>query len=294
MSATFKIAKKKYTQSDLRRLLNEQKNKIKNSIEERIDSPLAKYNDVGQLTCILCKSIVRTASIWKVHVNSKQHKENVASAIQVKGHSEISFKRPANIPLPPSCQKKRLKIASSSEETVLQLNKRQTLDSTDANGFFEISVGQKLKGVSRLERISQTDNDSAFNIGKDEKIPEGFFDDPVKDARVRNQEYKDTQDEEWEKFQREIREESTLSNAIIAEEQDEATAERQIKEIDEQIRKWSRVLDLEKRKDIATKLKTESLDKIKAMESEHDSDDGGDYDIDEFFDWRAKRSDRRK
>lgn len=52
MSATFKIAKKKYTQSDLRRLLNEQKNKIKNSIEERIDSPLAKYPFQSQLVFI--------------------------------------------------------------------------------------------------------------------------------------------------------------------------------------------------------------------------------------------------
>lgn len=47
-------------------------------------------------------------------------------------------------------------------------------------------------------------------------------------------------EEEWEKFQKEIKEETTTSAEIIAGEQEEATAERQIDEIDEQIRNWSR------------------------------------------------------
>lgn len=53
-------------------------------------------------------------------------------------------------------------------------------------------------------------------------------------------EYKDPVEEEWEKFQKEIREETSASADIIAGEQEEATAERQIDEIDEQIRNWSR------------------------------------------------------
>lgn len=45
MSATFKLAaKKKYTQNDLRRLMNEQKAKATKEVASaRIDSPLAKY-----------------------------------------------------------------------------------------------------------------------------------------------------------------------------------------------------------------------------------------------------------
>lgn len=58
--------------------------------------------------------------------------------------------------------------------------------------------------------------------------------------QVRNIEYKDPNEEEWEKFQKEIKEEASASAEIIAGEQEEATAERQIDEIDEQIRNWSR------------------------------------------------------
>lgn len=58
--------------------------------------------------------------------------------------------------------------------------------------------------------------------------------------QARNIEYKDPVEEEWDKFQKEIKEEASASAEIIAGEQEEATAERQIDEIDEQIRNWSR------------------------------------------------------
>lgn len=77
---------------------------------------------------------------------------------------------------------------------------------------------------------------------KDEALPEGFFDDPIKDAKARNLDYKDPVEEEWDKFQKEIKAAADFSNAIIAEDQEEATAERQIDEIDEQIRNWSRYM----------------------------------------------------
>lgn len=42
MSATFKLAKQKHTQQELRKLMNEQKPKVQPSAT-KIDSPLAKY-----------------------------------------------------------------------------------------------------------------------------------------------------------------------------------------------------------------------------------------------------------
>lgn len=42
MSATFKLAKQKHTQHELRRLMNEQKPKAQ-PVTKKIDSPLAKY-----------------------------------------------------------------------------------------------------------------------------------------------------------------------------------------------------------------------------------------------------------
>lgn len=60
--------------------------------------------------------------------------------------------------------------------------------------------------------------------------------------QARNVEYKDPIQEEWEKFQKEIKEETTVSTQIIQDDQEEATAERQIQEIDEQLRNWTRYI----------------------------------------------------
>lgn len=58
--------------------------------------------------------------------------------------------------------------------------------------------------------------------------------------QARNVEYKDPMEEEWEKYQKEIKEEDAQSAQIIADDQEEATTERQMEEIEEQMRHWSR------------------------------------------------------
>ncbi|CAH2105567.1 unnamed protein product [Euphydryas editha] len=104
--------------------------------------------------------------------------------------------------------------------------------------------------------------------------------------RARNIEYKDPVEEEWEKFQKEIKEETTTSAEIIAGEQEEATAERQIDEIDEQIRNWSRVLDLELKKEETKK----KIQDIEMLNEQDDNESDNETEIDEFLDWRAKKS----
>ena len=58
--------------------------------------------------------------------------------------------------------------------------------------------------------------------------------------QARNVQYVDTAEEEWSKFQKEIVEEMTVAQDILVEDRIEATNDRQIEEIDEQIRAWSR------------------------------------------------------
>lgn len=73
---------KKKAQEEMRKLMAERKKKdIKTT---KIDNPLAKYNSAGQLMCLLCSSVVRSENVWTVHVNSKQHRENVEKAKQLK------------------------------------------------------------------------------------------------------------------------------------------------------------------------------------------------------------------
>lgn len=81
MSLRMKM-EKKVTQEQMRRLMAERKKKDLKPV--KIDNPLAKYNNAGQLTCVLCSSIVRSENVWTVHMNSKQHRENVEKAKKLK------------------------------------------------------------------------------------------------------------------------------------------------------------------------------------------------------------------
>lgn len=168
---------------------------------------------------------------------------------------------------------------------------------SDGNGkpempsdFFDSKTKSSIKkDLINLKKSSENESMEVDSIvNGDEIVPEGFFDDPIQDAKVRNLEYKDPVEEEWDKFQKEIREEKTVSNAIIAEDQEESTTERQIDEIDEQIRNWTRVLDLEKKKEktiISEKLKSKQME-IEEESSEEEVDES----FDEFLDWRVKKS----
>lgn len=294
MSAAFRLSKKKHTQNDLRKLMNEQKNKVQTEKNaKRIDSPLAKYNEAGQLTCILCKSIVRSEDVWKVHVNAKQHKENVIFAKQLKEKTEnftiVPLKRsqlPPENDVPEKKIKGILKNSGISESSTLSA---KSDDKELPSDFFD-TKSKKFNNF-RMPAIPalRTPTPTKTPTEPSDELPEGFFDDPIQDAKVRNLEYKDPIEEEWEKFQKEMREEATVSSAIIAEDQDEATNDRQIDEIDEQMRNWSRVLVLEKKIQeviIAEKTKTQQMEIDESeMIEEIDEDD----DFDEFLDWRAKK-----
>lgn len=310
MSATFRHAKQKPTQQDLRRLMSEQKSiksKTTNASEvsstssvgaKRIDSPLAKYTETGQLQCLLCKTVVRSEDVWKVHINAKTHRQNVEVAKQLAAKAPsvshggstsavvaAAVKRPAAESLASAfgVPEKRIKgILKNSTGSVPPTPAATATGScsvpsdffdkpsaTNANNnpaaslsYYEAtmqktSIRQDLLNIHReslmpasnssaasAERANSTERmvvDRDQTVGAtDEALPEGFFDDPIKDAKARNLEYKDPVEEEWDRFQKEIKAEADASNAIMAEDQVEATTERQIDEIDEQMRNWSR------------------------------------------------------
>lgn len=219
--------------------------------------------------CILCKSVVRSEDVWKIHINAKQHKQNIELAKQLKEKTH-NFTKPSAPPgavkrsappltneLPAKQLKSILKNANSSSNTS-QSSVTETITTNDATGlpdnFFDDATKSAnyyeatLKKTSiktnlvRIKRNSETETEAISNIEpqKDETLPEGFFDDPVKDAKARHSEYRNPVEEEWEKFQQQIKEASDYSNAIIAGDQEEAITERQIDEIDEQMHNWNR------------------------------------------------------
>lgn len=214
----------------------------KSGKEVRIQSPLAKYSG-NELSCILCKTTVKNSeAVWKVHINAKQHTANVVLAKQLKEKINLGPK-----PTPIINKRPHESITVFEENVPAKKIKSILKGSTAApmvvdkipDDFFDTQINIKGNTISKTILIDAPTNIEE-ETNEDEKLPEGFFDDPKKDAKARNQEYKDANEEEWEKFQKEIKLESTTSAAIINEEQEEATAEREIDEIDEQIRNWSR------------------------------------------------------
>ncbi|CAO1420614.1 unnamed protein product [Diamesa serratosioi] len=308
MSATFKLAKKKFSQHDLRKLMQESKSSRAVENVKKVDSPLAKYNEAGQLTCVLCKTVVRSESVWTVHVNAKQHKENVTQAKKLKDKLEAKpsptpkamptlagIKRTIEV-MRSEVPEKKVKgiLKNSSSSSVQMTHVIPSTNETIPNDFFDTNAKSET-----LSNVQGTDNKESEKVEEnmqvdDEELPEGFFDDPKKDAKARHQEYKDPNDEEWEKFQKEIKEATTMSANIIAEEQEEATVERQLDELDEQIRNWSRVLTLEKQKELVQsrpkQASTDEDDKMSESSESDDDDDDENTKIPEFLDWRAKKS----
>lgn len=224
------------------------------------------------MTCVLCRAVVRSEDVWKVHINAKQHKQNVELAkksseklANLSTDTSTSNKRmapPQTPELPAKIPKSILKNnsrtanpASSIAETKPNTTNASALPDNFFDGptqsggnFYEATLTKttiktnlvNIKRHNDTDKIEESKNDASNENNKDETLPEGFFDDPIKDAKARNSEYKDPVEEEWERFQHEIKAESDFSNAIIAEDQEEAITERQIDEIDEQIRNWNR------------------------------------------------------
>ncbi|XP_072940134.1 26S proteasome non-ATPase regulatory subunit 5-like [Epargyreus clarus] len=290
MSFHMHIEKKK-AQDQMRRLMAERKNKDKKPVQ--INNPLAKYNSSGQLTCVLCSSVVRSENVWQVHINSKQHRTNVEQAKKLKEltnnftDGKVKIKRPSDSAgdVPPEKKLKGI-LKNSQEPSKSEQSVKIVSPVNNTSEDESMKVLQDPEDDSVQENSQNSKEEDKAQVVAEPPIPEGFFDDPILDAKVRNIEYKDPVEEEWERFQKEIKEEATTSAEIIAGEQEEATAERQIDEIDEQIRNWSRVLDLELKKE-ETKKKTQEVYRMR-QEQNRDSED--EDDIDEYLDWRSKKS----
>lgn len=275
--------KKKISQSELRRFMSAHKRKASENTK-KIESPLAKYSDNGELTCIACNSVVKTEAIWGVHINSKKHKENIKKSL-------------APSPVPPT---------SVSTEKVLQPPEVKKTKSILKNArplppkfFDDIKTEQeddetpkkkvKLDVDSENNEVSMEEGEAAAaEEAKDHELPEGFFDDPVLDAKARNVEYKDPVEEEWERFQKEIKEETDLSARMINDDTEDATVQRQIEQIDEQMTRLSKVVQLEIKKE---EVKAKLLNRMEVVKKEEPESDESDVsDMEGEFDWRDRKS----
>lgn len=179
-----------------------------------------------------------------------------------------------------------------NEESSKCLNKSEIDPNT--NNKHVATENSEQTSERRLGEGSGTLNvDDSQQINPDSNIPEGFFDDPVQDAKARHVPYINVEEEEWEKFQKEIGEEMSTAQTILVEDREEATADRQIEEIDEQMEAWRRVSKMEQKKDKVHLRKSStqgSNETSKTNNTTIDSDSNDeDQNFEEFVSWRKKR-----
>lgn len=145
--------------------------------------------------CVLCQSVVRSESVWKVHINSKVHKENIELAKKLKDTKSSTnsniLKRPASPNNNISTKKiksilKNNTVVSSTQnvpsdffDTNLHMSKIKH-DSTDAVNITQ----QDVKSRNINKNSSRTTADDTMSNSNSELLPEGFFDDPKLDAKV--------------------------------------------------------------------------------------------------------------
>lgn len=314
--------------------------------KKRVESPFAKYNSLGHLSCAICSVPVKSEILWQAHVLGKQHKEKVAelkgaklpqvnnqtppsSLLKRKAPEtdSVSGKRPkdagsSSAGLPPGffdgSKKPSVAIlsgmydedededdADGENNSVATAGKNGDVKSSDVISAVEVAPNSGLPAdffdsgiplaptVSHSGSISKPEEADKVSEKKEnttETLPEGFFDDPVKDAKVRNVDTpKDVMDKEWEEFQREMRQVNTASDAIVAEDDEEGRLERQIDEIDEQIECFRRVEVLRDKQDV---IREKMVQEKKDISADH-SGDSDEEDEEELLhvlsrDWRAK------
>lgn len=68
------MAAKKISQEELRQMMRERAAQQKKTLQ-RIESPLAKYDDKSNLWCVVCNVIVQSEALWTVHLLDKSHKK---------------------------------------------------------------------------------------------------------------------------------------------------------------------------------------------------------------------------
>ncbi|XP_036621767.1 zinc finger protein 830 [Trichosurus vulpecula] len=349
MASPASAGKRTVKQDELRRLMKSEKQRLSAS-RKRVESPFAKYNRLGQLSCALCGVPVKSELLWPTHVLGKQHKEKVAllKAPKEPGpgpaqqpQPQPPAKRTAPEPDGPADAKRALAggasglpgdfFDSGAKEAPRKASGLSLLpDYGDDDDDDEEEVEDRASAAGQAQAPAQPPSSQepppsalppdffeqdaptapvVFHSGSIQKaevqekvverrentaeaLPEGFFDDPEIDAKVRKVDApKDQMDKEWDEFQKAMRQVNTISEAIVAEEDEEGRLDRQIGEIDEQIECYRRVEVLRDRQDVLKSKLKEVLTwrELQKKEDENlDSDDEGELQDLLSQDWRVK------
>ncbi|KRZ70419.1 Zinc finger protein, partial [Trichinella papuae] len=259
------------------------------------NSPYARYSTAGVLHCTLCNTRVRSVKCWVAHVRGLQHRDNLiarkaakqkAAAEKASGSGCVPEKRKADEAAECEISAKIAKDNSDATQPEMQRLPEDFFDNNDGDQQSTVARVDVSDDIAVGEQMDQ--ETSNLNSNTETELPEGFFDDPNKDAEVRKVDVRNTSEEEWQRFQKEIKLEEKISSAINEEEYEALVFERSVEEADEEIRGWARVNMLEKK--VENKKKEAPLARAESISSISDisQEDFEEQDVDEAMKWRSK------
>lgn len=160
------------------------------------------YTDSSQLMCILCRSVIRSKAVWSVHLNSKIHKENIVLAKKTKLETQNTmrtsdspiFKRPSSPSQNAPANKKIKSILKNSSQPIAQTKSGVPADFFDSNVNQLNGGSASMQKLESKESVANTLDVQSIEVEEEKEkvkdtnvatLPEGFFDDPVMDAKVR-------------------------------------------------------------------------------------------------------------
>uniref|UniRef100_A0A0B8RPD7 Zinc finger protein 830 n=1 Tax=Philothamnus irregularis TaxID=1899461 RepID=A0A0B8RPD7_9SAUR len=257
------------------RILEQKKGQDCNDHPQAVSSKLPKnfFDKIEQTEVEIISSKDSSAVLLGNHKTEEGEKEEMTKEIrEIK--SKTSLPTTAQYELSSDFVPKAELVACSS--TDLENNALTTP---------QISHSESVQKAEPEEKNHQRRENTA------EALPEGFFDDPEVDAKVRKVDTpKDQMDKEWDEFQKAMRQINTISEAIVAEEDEEGRLDRQIGEIDEQIECFRRVEQLRDRQEIRKDKLKEAMSQTVTQTKEDDIDSNDEGELQDLLsqDWRAK------
>ncbi|PRP75832.1 zinc finger protein [Planoprotostelium fungivorum] len=272
------------------RLLMKKKQK-EQAVKKELVSPLLRMNNLNQMVCIVCQTVVASEALWPAHSVGKKHKENVERLKQTKSQpppekkKKVETKAAINNDAPPSSSLPNdffEEEPKKKEATPAPPQKDNKEKGGLPDDFFEEGSRPAVKAAKPVQEEILLIQSSFKPADKTEKpktqesVPNDFF---KKNAPV-------DLDEEMAKFK-----------AALEEKIEQTAEEREIEEralleaIEEEERRES-----ERRKSRLDAVRSKQIELRKKMEEEKkeeessSSDDDGDdgEDFSSMFGWKSR------
>jgi zinc finger protein 830 len=149
---------------------------------------------------------------------------------------------------------------SKKQKTDEVFKRPDTIIESRSNGS---SLASKVKDVE-IVKAESSDTPAVAS-----SLPEGFFDDPDLDAKVRGVDRAKNLDQEYEEFKKLMQTEEQISDNIVEKDDTNRDFERDLAEVDELIVRWSKVEDLHKKREALLELQKKKAEGAEWLNVEH-------------------------